>query len=223
MWILAAFGAGPLGPSEDGVVPIEAEDANVELPPCRETWPYDLEQLPYAPDLWFRLNPDHSWGTPALVATLEAAANRMALLYPDVDPLLIGDLSTSRGGPLPPHKYHFDGRSADVGLYGWVGEKEDIYRQGNGFPPVPPSKLDLERTWTLIESLLDTGNVEHILLDQAHIDNLKRWVVETGRRTPEEAERIFPSPNTPRMWSMDSIVRSAVNHKEHLHVRLRCE
>ncbi|MCB9684258.1 MAG: penicillin-insensitive murein endopeptidase [Alphaproteobacteria bacterium] len=223
MWILAAFGAGPLGPSEDGVTTLEAEDAAVDLPPCRETWPYDLEQLPYAPDLWFRLNPRTAWGTTALITTLESAANRMAMLYPDIDPLLIGDLSTSRGGPLPPHKYHFDGRSADVGLYGWTGDKEDIYRHGNGFPPVAPRQLDLERTWTLIESLLETGNIEHILLDQTHIDNLKRWLLETGRRTREEVDRTFPSSSTPRLWTWDSIVRPAVNHKEHLHVRVRCE
>ncbi len=189
--------AGPLGPWEAG-----ASDTGLGLEPaCAEQYPYALTQLPDRPALYKRWNPFRSWGTPALVDAVIEATGLVASKYPDSDPVFVGDLSTRRGGALPPHRYHHDGRSADVGLFR-DGGKQPVA----GFEPLWSSELDLQRTWTLIHGLLETGRVEHILLDQGHIDTLKRWLLDEGR-----------------LWAYEGIVRHAPRHRDHLHVRMRCE
>lgn len=184
-----------------------------ELPECHPGR-YELAQLPEAPFLWYRLRPDRAWGTPALLTAIEQAATRVATLYPTAPPLLVGDLSSRSGGPLPPHRWHFDGRSADIGLFGDI---DPVYAWGAGFPLMPTRRLDLPMTWALVESLLETGAVEHILLGQRHIDALRTWVVETGRRTADEAAEIFPEQGF-----LGGVVRSAPHHDDHLHVRVGC-
>lgn len=208
--------AGPLGPAED--------DVGADVPPplpasgCDATWPYDLVQLPPS-DFWVEFRPEHAWGTPVMVRVLEHAATQLALRYPDSPPLLVGDIAKESGGDLPPHRTHGDGRSADIGLFGWAGTVEDLH---GGFPRLAPAQLDVERTWAVIEALLATNEVEHILLDQGHIDRITTWLAETGRKTPDEIARIFPSLDTPGLWARTGIVRHAADHAEHLHVRVVC-
>lgn len=188
------------------------------LPSCEEVYPYDLVQLPERPGLYDLSRGETAWGTVALVSAIESAAWRMAMEFPEADPLYVGDLSIERGGPLPPHRFHFDGRSADIGLYTVGG------RQPWGmFFEVEPYLLDFEKTWTLIDTFLATGQVEHILLDQVLIDALKAWLLDTDRVEPKEAARIFPPDDTERLWAMHGILRPAPNHKDHMHVRFRCK
>ena len=190
-----------------------AEAFGEELPECHPGQ-YELVELPDAPFLWYRLRPDHAYGEPALVAAIEQAARRVATLYPTMPPLLVGDLSTAGGGALPPHKWHFDGRSADIGLFGTV---DPSYAWGAGFPAMRVRQLDLPATWALVESLLETGAVEHILLGQQHIDALRDWVVDSGCRTVDEAAALFPERGF-----TGGVVRPAPHHDDHLHVRIGC-
>ena len=84
-----------------------------------------------------------------------------------------------------------------------------------------PNNLDLEANWLLIRSLLETGLVERILLDQRLILAIKRYTLETGELTPEEADRTFPIGYN-RMWTHTAVVHHAPSHKEHMHVRTFC-
>jgi hypothetical protein len=207
--------AGRLGPSEDGPAVAEALHP---LSACDDVYPFDLVQLP-ASDFWVEFRPEHAWGTPTMVQVLEEAAQRLTLQHPGSPPLLVGDIAQQHGGNLPPHKTHGDGRSADIGLFGWSGTVDGLH---GGFPKLRPDELDVERTWAVIEALLATGQVEHILLDQGHIDRIVTWLRETGRKSPAELARTFPPLDSPRLWSMTSIVRHAEDHAEHLHVRVLC-
>lgn len=118
---------------------------------------------------------------------------------------------------MPPHRYHSDGRSVDIGLF--VDGRQPM----GGFVPVSPRALDLERQWTLIEGFLVTGMVEHVLIDQAHVDALVDWLRETGRLSEDEIARTFPSADAPNLWARQGIVRAANRHRDHMHVRFRCE
>jgi hypothetical protein len=208
--------AGPIGPREDVGSPAEALHP---LSACDDSYPFALVALTPS-DLMVEFRPDHAYGSPTMVYVVEQAAEHMALMYPDAPPLLVGDLGKPNGGNLPPHITHGDGRSADLGLFGWTGTVEDLR---GGFPKLSPQQLDVERTWALVDSLLQTGQVEHILLDQRHIDRLAAWLLESGRKTPEELARLFPPLDTPRLWSWTGYVRHAESHADHLHVRVMCE
>jgi hypothetical protein len=214
--LVSAAVAGPLGPLVEDVLPLVEVSAPTGT--CDRDWPYELVRLPTS-DFWVEFRPEHAWGTPVMVHVLEHAVNRLALHHPGSPPLLVGDIAREQGGALPPHRTHDDGRSADIGLFGWSGRVEDLH---GGFPRLAPSQLDVERTWAVMDALLATGEVEHILLDQAHIDRIRGWLLETGRKTPDELARIFPDRDGMFSWSMTGIVRHAPNHADHLHVRVRC-
>lgn len=216
MWLaLAVAGADPLGPWEgDG-----AQDSGVlAWPACdaeRLTAPV---QHPADADLYRLANPDRSWGTELLVDTLVTAVGEVVAEHPHVDPVFIGDLSWRRGGPMPPHNFHRYGRDADVGLFTTGGVQPT-----RGFRNIAPSELDAEATWALIEALLDTGAIESILLDRSLIRELKRWLREHEVLTEAELRRIFPAPGTERPWVEPGIVRHVARHRNHLHIRVRCD
>ncbi len=163
-------------------------------------------------------DPLRSWGTRWLVETVTEATRQARYRMPKADPIFIGDLSRKHGGPLYGHRQHRAGRDADIGLYR-LGQKQPVH----GFERVWPSQLDVEATWTLIEALLSSGRVEAILLDQRHIDRIVDWLRAEERLSEDAIATTFPPPRTPRLWERTGIVRSARNHTDHLHVRVRCE
>jgi murein endopeptidase len=217
IWFFAlAAIAGPLGPLADDVRVENADELDVER--CDLTYPYALEQLPEHADLMRIYAPERAYGTPAMVRLLVDAAAKVAVAHPEADPLFVGDISTARGGHLPPHRTHDDGRSADLGLY-----YGDVRQSASGFKVVWNQNLDLATTWTLIEALVSSGKVEHILIDPVHADALAAYVRENELLDEAGVEAIFPGPNAPRLWERRGIVRGAANHREHMHVRLACD
>jgi hypothetical protein len=217
MWLtlLSLALAGPHGPAADDLR--APADTGLQPSPCEDRWPFELVQLPRGTELMRLFDPRRSWGSPTMVDTIETAAGRVAARHPEADPLFIGDLSTHRGGALPPHRWHHDGRSADIGLFRQGGEQPR-----HGFERVWPSQLDVARTWTLVEALLDTGNVEHILLDQGHIDRLEAYVVAEGLMTEAEREAVFVPRHTRDLWKRRGILKHAPRHGDHLHLRVVC-
>jgi hypothetical protein len=214
-WLAAVAAAGPLGPFESA--PLEDTGAP-PVPACGDVYPYILRELPPSP-LYTLVDPSRSYGTETLVDVIAEATVRVAAAWPDADPLRIGDVSLPQGGPFWPHLLHDRGRSADLGLYTGEGRQPT----GPGFLLVPPGELDLPRTWTLLQALLDTGRVEFLLLDQGLIDRLVAWLTEERRLDPAEIERIFPAPDTPGLWAMEGIIRHAKHHRDHVHVEIACD
>ena len=218
--IIASALAGPMGPAMmSGAISVPgALSAEEAREPCGDGYPYALVPVPSDTDLLQVFQPYRSFGTPTLVDTLVEASGRLAREYPAADPIFVGDLSLHRGGALPPHRWHHDGRSADVGLFAFDGQQPV-----HGFERVWSQELDVEKTWAFIAALLDTGAVEHILLDQAHIRRIRRYLRDQDRMSPEEMAAIFPPADTPRVWSLHGIVRHAPRHADHMHVRVLCD
>lgn len=173
-----------------------------------------IDQLPDLPGLVDRWDSKRAWGTPLLVNTLLQASERIAWDHPHWDPITVGDISTRGGGPLFGHMTHHLGIDADLGLFVSGGKQPD------GFEDVHPDQFDPSATWTLINALLDTGNIQFILLDQRHIDRLREYAVKQLELPPSEVDAILVSPSTRLSWNRRGVVRHAPNHRSHLHVRV---
>jgi hypothetical protein len=214
-WYASIAIAGPLGPFDGGT----SDTGLAPAVDCAATWPYALTELPDLPALYRRSDPSRTFGNEVLVEVLVEATARVAAAWPEADPVLVGDLSLRQGGAFPPHKMHDAGRSADLGLF----VRDGAQPPPGGFLPVSPDELDLPRTWTLIESLLATGRVRFLLLDQVHIDRLAAWLRAEGWLDEDEIAAVFPDPSTPGLWAYEGIVRHAPDHRDHVHVELNCD
>ncbi len=207
--------AQPLGPWLDTALPGDEEPGD-ELVACPENHLRGGIQLPKAPDLYRIWFPERAWGRPEAIEVISRAAEEMAWLVPHADPLVIGDISTRTGGMLQGHRSHRAGTDIDISLY-WDDARSIV----GDYPGARPSRMDLETNWLLIESLLGSGTIDRILLDQRNIDLIKAYTIETGKLSEDEAERIFPEPST-RNRAATGVVHHAPRHHEHMHVRILC-
>lgn len=198
--------------------PVAIELAERARRRCSKHWLFSGTQLPASPDLYKRWRPERAYGTPEMISVLQSAAEEMAWVLPDAEPLMVGDISSRRGGKLSGHRSHRGGLDADIGLY-WKGGKMVL----GGSGAAAARQIDPEANWHLIRSMLDTGDVERILLDQRIVNTLRRWTVDHGELSQEEADRIFwRSRSDPRVWSMDGVVHHVEGHASHMHVRVKC-
>jgi len=172
-------------------------------------------QLPYQAGLVERWDPRRSYGSWLLVQTLSDVSERLAWELPHADPLMVGDISRRGGGRMHGHKTHDKGVDADIGLY-MRGGRQPL----GGFLDLRPRELDVEATWATIRALLDTGNVQHILLDQDHIERLRSYLVHEVGMEPSDVEAILTTPGTRIDWRMRGVVVHAPNHRSHIHVRI---
>ncbi|MEM6929305.1 MAG: penicillin-insensitive murein endopeptidase [Myxococcota bacterium] len=172
-------------------------------------------QLPPADGLYERWDPRRSWGAQHMVEAMQQVANRVAFQLPLADPILIGDISRRGGGPLPGHQTHHLGIDVDIGLFMGSGQ------QPLGGPiDLLPHELDVASNWVLITALLDTGQVQYMLLDRGHIEVLRDYALEEVGLDLQTVDQLFPPRGTPLVWRRRGVIRHAPNHKSHLHVRL---
>jgi len=208
--------AQPMGPWLDEALPL-ASDAPVRVAgACAQGYLSGGIQLKPAPqlyDIWFE---DRVWGRPEAIEVITRTAEEMAWLLPGADPIIVGDISTRYGGELKGHLTHRSGIDLDISVY-WLG---GMTYKGD-YPKASPMNLDLEANWLLIKSLMDTGLVERILLDQRNIDRIKQYAIDSGSLDPKEAERMFPNPKS-RDRFKTGVVHHARDHQEHLHIRVLC-
>ena len=84
-------------------------------------------------------------------------------------------------------------------------------------------QVDPAANWFLIRSMLDTGLVERIFLDQKIVDTLRRWTVENDELSEAEASKIFWARRSdPEVWSRDGVVHHVEGHANHMHIRVKC-
>jgi len=207
-----------------GPLPFEEEIGPAPIvkqhPPCSFHKLTHGVKLPKDPEIyWIRRN-KRSWGSPRLIDTLIRASEEVAWLAPDADPVSIGDLSKKGGGHLPPHKSHQGGSDADVGIF---YKKKKNGKQAPGFKLVNKRIFDHETNWIFVRALLNTGHVERILLDQSLVDELRKYVIEQGEMTKEEAHRVFPAKFSQSVWLRHGVVHHAKGHADHYHIRTFCE
>jgi penicillin-insensitive murein DD-endopeptidase len=184
------------------------------------------EELPRAGKGFARYRP-HSpnyWGNPRLIRALVAAAARVEEALPGGAPLLIGDISSRRGGKIPGHRSHRTGRDVDLLYYVTTPTGAPIASRGfvsidsDGLGRVPESddyvRLDVERQWLLTKELIRSPelgvqwmfasrDIEALLIDYAIArgdDPELVWQAETVL--------LQPADSTP--------------HADHIHMRIAC-
>ena len=162
---------------------------------------------------FLRKNDKAAWGTDETVALLTWGLDEMTSRYPGTVPLVIGDLSAEEGGRLRPHLSHQSGRDADVGYY-FVGNRRLTH-----FRTATRDDMDAEKTWTFLELLMSTGQVQYYFIDRKLHKPLFRQALAMGW-TEDEARRIFEAPIGPANHS--GIIRHVPGHKHHVHIRFRC-
>jgi murein endopeptidase len=174
-------------------------------------------KMPPGPGLYRIWHPESAWGTPRMIGTLLRAAEEVAWLVPHADPLVIGDISKKGGGPLDGHSSHRGGADADIGIY--FG---DAKQYEHGFMLMSTRNFDPRTNWLLVRSLLESEEVERILLDQKLVNILRTYVIREGELSVKEAHRIFPSKVTTDVWARTGVVHHHPGHMHHFHVRVLC-
>ena len=157
-------------------------------------------------------NPSRAYGTEMSVRHIQRAFERVAARFPDSAAAAIGDLSYARGGRMRPHVSHQSGRDADIAYYN-LGSSD-----GGAFTSVSPETLDVRRTWYLLKTLLDTGDVRYIFIDRELQEPLYEYVRLRGASDQQLSEWFqYPSES-----GTDAIIRHEDGHDDHFHIRFRC-
>jgi hypothetical protein len=213
-----AFGA-ELGPALEGewIASEEPAPADTATFGCSDEYLQDGVLLPDLPLFYTRAQPDGSWGTQEMVDVLVEAGRHMYWLMPGASPFVVGDISRKGGGFLAGHITHRAGIDVDVGIY-----KRGAWQAKRSFTTLAPSELDVEATWALIQTFLDSGKIDFILLDRGHIAKLRAYTLKAGLLTQEEADRVFPPEGSRGSWADTGIIRHAPHHQDHVHVRVLC-
>ncbi|NUP11041.1 MAG: hypothetical protein HOW73_33765 [Polyangiaceae bacterium] len=149
---------------------------------------------------------DHGWGTRTVVASIERAVREVRRCYDGTPKLSVGDISRQGGGFLSPHRSHQSGLDADIGYY---------YREGPGwFLPATADTLDVPRTWALVRSLIEGGNVEYVFMDRSVQRLLRDYMQSLGDKERMPLEGLFEIDD-----KKNAIVRHVHGHATHFHVR----
>ena len=150
------------------------------------------------------------FGTDETVVYLQFAAWAVELLFPKSAPVVIGDISRDGGGHLSPHRSHQSGRDADVGYYARDNKALRHFA-------VLRDRLDAEKTWTFVEALLRTRQVQYIFMDRRIQEDLYDHARKSGW-SPRVLDGLFQYP----AGSKRSVIRHLHGHADHMHVRFRC-
>ncbi|MDH3202818.1 MAG: penicillin-insensitive murein endopeptidase [Myxococcales bacterium] len=142
-------------------------------------------------------------------------------------PVTINDLSYERGGPMPHHGSHQNGRDVDVFFYQLgpdgkplesVGAFFDQSGLGVDFRQLAdpsddvPLRLDVPRTWRFVQALIEdeAANLQSIYL----AEHLRLLLLEHARK------RGAPEPTVARFGEMTC--QPEYPHDDHFHFRFYC-
>ena len=128
-----------------------------------------------------------------------------------IPPIVIGDLSAKKGGFLPPHKSHQNGRDADVGYYHKGTKKLKDFKSATR------DNIDLRLTWALLDQMLKQDAVEYIFVDRKIQKWLYDWALKQGVKK-KRLRSIFQYPK----GKGRVVIRHEPGHLNHFHVRFRC-
>jgi penicillin-insensitive murein DD-endopeptidase len=170
------------------------------------------------------LRPDEgtNYGTDALVGLVERVASGLAAAHPGGAPLVVGDLSTRRGGAHSRHRTHRNGRDVDIFFPMSDAEGRSVGgrpyfhldRFGGARPPTTRDRLDVPRAWTMVELMLSDpeSEVQWILCERG----LKARLLRYGVAVKADPEVLFRAS-----WVLHQ-PRGAAPHDDHFHVRVFC-
>ena len=163
-----------------------------------------------------RMEPWKSYATRYNVAVLDGVLRQWAKRFPEDRPLLVGNMSAAKGGRLRPHSTHRSGRDVDLSYPQKVIAGEEYnWREMNA------RNLDADRTWGLLEMLVESGELELVLIDSKLQKLLYDHAIATGRVPRGELGFWLEYPRSP--GSAQTIVRHHAGHVDHLHARFKCQ
>ncbi len=158
-------------------------------------------------------HPTLSWGTSNTVRTIQQAIASYSGKAKGGPKIHVGDISKKGGGKFPPHVSHQDGRDVDIG-YVLKGSQADEIK----FRRASKQNLDVARTWKLLKSFLDTGQVRYIFMDY----RLQKLVYEYAHKqgvSEDTLDELFQYPRGRGRTA--GIVRHWRGHVNHFHIRFR--
>ncbi len=156
-----------------------------------------------------------TWGSHSTVVQLDAVLKRWAKLQPDGPPILVGNISARRGGPLEPHKTHQSGRDVDLSYIArWDGKERVVWQKMNAH------NLDVTKTWALIKLLVKHADVEMMFIDRAIQKLLLRDALHNGTLKRELLRKWLEV--APGATVGKTLIRHVAGHDDHLHVRFAC-
>lgn len=146
---------------------------------------------------------DRTYTTPEVIGALLDAIEAVQQEFPGTCNLYVGDFSNPGGGPMTRHRSHQNGRDVDLGFYAKGN------RPLNSFIPMNAENLDVARTWSLLENLLQSQRVQYIFVDRSLQQLFQDYALSQGA-DPAYLERLF---------ARNGIIRHIPNHVDHIHVR----
>jgi murein endopeptidase len=155
--------------------------------------------------------PDRAWGTRLAVYRISWVMALYRRRFPKADPVIILDLSRRGGGSMNNHMSHMDGRDVDIPL---------ILNKISSITAGTKRTVDVEKTWFIVQQLVNSCDVEYIFVDTAVQKALHTHALGKGL-SKETLRLILQWPD--HQQSLSGVVRHWPNHKDHLHVRFRDE
>ena len=202
---------------------VELIDDVVEPPPLREGMPVGKhtngylvrgKEFPIDDDRFVVLAPWRAYCAQDTIDGLFDAVDAVESLYPGSHAITVGDCSRKGGGHLRPHMSHQTGLDIDIGPY-WADGDEKTWLEA-----MHPHKMDIPRTWALIEALVSDESVKYIILDYRLQQVFYEYAQELPWMDQEYLDLIFQYPRGPKHY--EGIIRHWEGHYSHLHVRFHC-
>lgn len=169
---------------------------------------------------WVKSAPrGRNWGHPALVKMLKRNARDIARAVPG-SKMLVGDISSKKGGPLSGHHSHQSGRDADIGFFARNAKGRPVALQrfvafdgegkakdGSGFT------FDDRRNWLLVRAWLQDhrAGLSHIFVSRPLRQRLLAYARKHATKDHlRQATVLLKQP------------KRAEAHDDHFHVRISC-
>src|SRR5690606_27405971 len=147
------------------------------------------------------------------ILAMVTAFERYGRAFEGAPPVSVGEISSRRGGRARPHVSHRTGRDVDLGYVLLPGTEGRHWKRAN------EGNFDVEKNWALIRALVDTGEVQQIFISR----RLQRLLEPLARAElgAEEFARYFRVPGHDPEQA--PLLRHQDGHRDHMHVRFRCE
>ena len=154
-----------------------------------------------------------SWGTSHAVRAIQTAVSDYKRRMPGGPKVHIGDISKRAGGKFPPHVSHQHGRDVDIGYV-----LEGKLANETKFKAANSKNLDVARTWRLLKSFIDTGEVQYIFMSYKLQKLVYEYAEEHGV-SENTLDELFQYPRG--RGRTHGTIRHWKGHHNHFHVRFR--
>mgnify|MGYP001498731035 CR=1 FL=1 len=155
-----------------------------------------------------------SWATRHVVTELAAQLHAFALDHPDAQPVKLGEFSQRGGGKIKPHRSHRSGRDVDMG-YVMLERPE-----GHKHTLATRATLDAAATWSLVQRLRDSGQVEAIFVSASVQEQLVPHAM--GTIDAAELSAVFSVLAPDFRAEKSAFLRDVPGHAAHMHIRFAC-